>query len=114
KTPNSVSSEPGAGQLEQFGFTHIDEFDTVILRGVEQGHVDSEALKFNAKKLEDQLKLQDKDKSFSDAWDAYHDSFDDDGDSVLDKMEDAVRKCAPAITPPNLSSTIGFLKEMGR
>ena len=29
-------------------------------------------------------------------------------------MEDAVRNSGPVITPGNLSSTIGFLKEMGR
>jgi hypothetical protein len=100
--------------IRQFGFTHVDEFDAVILQGVEQGRFDTSTLKSAAEKQDRQFKLSDKDRSFSRAWDAYHESFDDNVEAVLDSMEDAIGKCAPAIAPTNLSGTIGFLKEMGR
>jgi hypothetical protein len=100
--------------IRQFGFTHVDEFDAVILQGVEQGRFDTVTLKAAAEKQERQFKLSDKDRSFSLAWDAYHDSFEDNVDAVLDGMESAIGKCAQGITPMNLSSTISFLKEMGR
>ncbi|QIG95512.1 P-loop NTPase fold protein [Bradyrhizobium sp. 6(2017)] len=100
--------------IKQFGFTHVDEFDAVILQGVEQGRFDAVTLKAAAEKREREFKLSDKDRSFSLAWDAYHDSFENNVDAVLDGMEGAIAKCAQAITPLNLSGTISFLKEMGR
>ena len=100
--------------IEQFGFTHVDEFDAVILGGVERGSLDATALNVVAEKLGRKFKLYDQDQSFSRAWKAYHDSFDDNLKSILDAMEEAIPKCAPAITPANLSGTISFLKEMGQ
>jgi hypothetical protein len=99
--------------LRQFGWTHIDEFDSEILRVVEQGSVDSETLEYAARNQDRQLQLQDKDHSFSAAWDLYHDSFADNQDEVISALDEAIQKCAPAITPMNLSNTIIFLKEMG-
>ncbi|MEY9444751.1 hypothetical protein ABIE82_002199 [Bradyrhizobium diazoefficiens] len=75
---------------------------------------DAVTLKAAAEKREREFKLSDKDRSFSLAWDAYHGSFDDNADAVLDGLESAIGRCAQAITPMNLSSTISFLKEMGR
>jgi hypothetical protein len=100
--------------IRQYGFTHIDEFDAVILQGVGQGRVDTATLKASAEKQDRHFQLQDKNRSFSTAWDAYHDSFDDNAEAVLDGLENAIRTNAPAIPPANLSSTITFLKEMGR
>jgi hypothetical protein len=100
--------------IRQFGFTHVDEFDAVILEGVEQGRFDTSALRLAAEKQAQTFIVSDEDRSFSAAWDAYHDSFDDNLESVLNELEDAVGKSARAITPMTLSGTIGFLKEMGR
>jgi hypothetical protein len=44
----------------------------------------------------------------------FHESFDQNEDAVLDRMEEAIRKCAGAVTPGNLSSTIAVLKQLGR
>ena len=114
KEPEEANHTTWRSLLRQYGFTNIDEFDRVILQGVEQGRFDTVLLKAAAEKQELQLKLQDKDRSFSQAWDAYHDSFDDNAEVVLNGMEEAIRKYALAITPMNLSGTIGLLKEMGR
>ncbi|MGJ4926134.1 hypothetical protein ACQR1I_12495 [Bradyrhizobium sp. HKCCYLS2038] len=98
--------------LLQFGWTHTDEFDAVIFRCVEQGSFDTAALKAAAEEKEKELKIQDKDRSFSDAWDLYHGSFADNSAEVIAALTDSIAKCAPAISPMNLSSTISFLKEM--
>jgi hypothetical protein len=100
--------------IRQFGFTHVDELDAVILQGVEQGRFDPSALKAAAEKQDRRFKLSDEDRSFTAAWEAYHDSFDDNATTILDGLEDAIGRCALAIAPINLSGTIGFLKEMGR
>jgi KAP family P-loop domain len=100
--------------LKQYDFLRVDEFDKVIFQGVEQGQYGTDALKTAAENLQRQLKLSDADTSFSEVWNSYHDSFDDNLEAVLDGMEFAIMNSSSAITPMNLSGTITFLKEMGR
>lgn len=100
--------------LVGYGFGAVDELDVAILEGIDRGHFDIEALKSSAKILAQRWALQDHDASFTKAWDAYHGSFDDDMDEVLDGFESAIRTNAVAITPSNFSSTISILKELGR
>lgn len=100
--------------IHEYGFGHLDEFDVVIVDGIETGSFDRERLSAEAAKLAASYVHQDRDQSFTQAWDAYHGSFADDADEVLDGMERAIQANAQAISPLNFSSTIGFLKEMGR
>jgi hypothetical protein len=99
--------------LQGFDFGQLDEFDEVILTGIENGHFDTDALRREAIKLDERLRLVDEDESFSAAWELYHGSFDANADEVMDRLADAVRRTPRAITPTNLSGTISLLKELG-
>lgn len=90
----------------------FDEFDGVILSILQQGHFDEPLLKCEAAKVDEALKASDENKSFSDAWDIYHDSFDDNGDEVAERLANAVRTTPKAISPLNLSGTISLLKDI--
>lgn len=100
--------------LSSYGFTMMDELDAVILEAVRQGHFVSDALREEAAALEKRLKAADQDQSFQQAWDTYHASFDDNADEVATALAEAIRKTPVAISPMNLSSTIGLLKDLGR
>jgi len=100
--------------LRSYQFVTFDELDAVVLTGIERGHFDSVALEAAATALDRQKQLEDRDTSFSLAWDAYHGSFDDNAEAVLDGLENAIRTSSAVITPGNLSSTIAMLKEQGR
>lgn len=100
--------------LRSYQFVTFDQLDAVILTGIERGHFDSIALEDAATALDIQKQLEDRDTSFSRAWDAYHGSFDDDAEEVLDGLENAILTSSAVITPSNLSSTIAMLKEQGR
>lgn len=99
--------------LSSYEFTMMDEFDSVILRAVNQGHFNPDTLREQAVGLQKRLEAADQDQSFQMAWDAYHGSFDDNAYDVTNAMVEAVRKTPSAISPMNLSSTIGFLKDLG-
>ncbi len=99
--------------LSAYKFTMMDEFDTVILRAVHQGHFNPDTLRDQAAGLQKRLEAADQDQSFQMAWDAYHESFDDNASDVTNAMVEAVRKTPSAISPMNLSSTIGLLKDLG-
>lgn len=98
--------------LSDYGFTMMDEFDTVILRAVRQGHFDPNTLHDQADGLQKRLAVADQDKSYQAAWDTYHGSFDDNGHDVANAMVEAVQNTPGAISPMNLSSTIGLLKDL--
>ncbi len=100
--------------LRTYNFQYVDDMDAIILSGIERGHFDTTALKLAADVLDKQWRLEDQDASFSQAWNAYHDSFDDNEVEVLDGFENAIVTNAVAITPSNFSSTIAILKEHGR
>ncbi len=99
--------------MSSYRFTMMDEFDTVIMRAVRQGHFDSSILREQASGLQQRLKASDQDQSFQEAWDTYHASFDNNADEVVNAMVEAVQKNPLAISPMNLSSTIGLLKDLG-
>ena len=100
--------------LRNYGFHHPDEFDTVIIEGVERGFFDAAALKRQADYLQNSLRRGDKDSVYQQAWRLFHDSFENNQDAVLDALSDAVKANLEAITPLNLSETVSFLKEFGR
>jgi len=98
--------------LSSYDFNQMDEFDGVIFRAVCEGHVDPEWLRKEAAALQKRLEASDADQSFQQAWDLYHDSFDDNAAEVVGALADAVMKTPRAISPTNLSGTIGLLKDL--
>jgi hypothetical protein len=84
----------------------------VIFKIVREGHVDPEFLTKEATDLQKRLKANDADQSFQQAWDLYHESFDDNAEEVTAALAKAVNKTPAAISPTNLSGTISVLKEL--
>ncbi|HEX8580356.1 MAG TPA: hypothetical protein VF655_12290 [Allosphingosinicella sp.] len=99
--------------LDEYGFAQVDEFDSVILQSVLNGHLDAAHLQGEAKRLEQRLIESDGDRSFSEAWELYHDSFEDNGEIVRERFIDAIRKTPKAISPTHLSATVALIKELG-
>lgn len=99
--------------LAEFGWSHVDDLDAVVAKGVQDGHFDPALLKEESQKLQRQFEHADADNSFSAAWDLYHGSFDNNGHEVTEALAAAVRSVPGAISPMNLSSTIRVLKELG-
>jgi hypothetical protein len=100
--------------LDEYEFTHVDELDKVVMTGVVQGCLDTAALKAVAQEQAKVLHFHDKRDDFARAWDAYHDSFENNADEVLDGLEAASRKAVLVMTPLDLSSVVDLLKDVGR
>ncbi len=98
--------------LSSYGFNQVDEFDSVIFRAVCEGHFDPGALTGEAEALQKTLQASDDDKSFQEAWDKYHDSFDDNAEEVTQALAESIQKTPNAISPTNLSGTISVLKDL--
>lgn len=100
--------------LDAYGFTGMDEFDLALLDGVRNGFFDPSLVRRLASVLNDKIKATNLDRSFLDAWEMYHDSFDDNQDEVLDAMYQSFSKAVSYITPLNMSSTVALFKALGR
>lgn len=100
--------------LTAYGFRSLDEFDLPIVEGIERGFFDPDAVRQQADRRQEQLRVGDQGAAFEAAWRLLHDSFDDNQQEVLDSIADGVRQNYQAVAPLSLSQSVAFLKEFGR
>ncbi len=100
--------------LDAYHFTNMDEFDLVLLRGMQDGHFDAEGVERHAAELDKRAKVTNLDNSFAEAWRMFHNSFDNNEGEVLDATHVAFLKNIENISPINLSGTVILFKELDR
>jgi hypothetical protein len=100
--------------LECYGYVWTDSFDEELIKGVKRGYFDTEKILSYAQEMERQIVASRADDSFSNAWRAFHDSFDDNQDVVLDGIYASFIKNVNQISPTGLDSTVRLFKDMKR
>ena len=100
--------------LSSFGFTSMDEFDSVLLDGIRDGYFNSQKLEERAANLDKIIKDKKADSSFTQAWALYHDSFDNNQEEVLDSIVDSFKKNVHVVNALSMDGTVSLLKELGR
>jgi hypothetical protein len=100
--------------LNAYEFTSMDDFDLALLSGVRDGFFDKELVIRLASEMDTTIKAGNLDAAFQDAWNMFHDSFDDNANEVLDAMYESFFKAVRYITPMNLSSTVSVFKALGQ
>lgn len=100
--------------LEAYGYAWTDEFDHILMDGVERGFFDPDAVKKAGKIVHDKVVASKADGAFETAWGAYHDSFGNNADEVLDGIYASFLKNVKYISPVNLNGTVTLFKELGR
>jgi hypothetical protein len=100
--------------LDAYQFTSLDDLDNVLLKGIQDGYFDTDEIDSSASKMDDQISADSISQSFSQAWDAYHDSFSTDENAVLDPIYKAFFKGIEHISPVNLDGTVRLFKGAGR
>lgn len=116
---NSVPILPGSeaswnALLDVYKFSHMDEFDLVLLRGAQNGFFDEPDLAKCGKHMNDRINAERLDSSFAEAWEAYHGSFENDQEQVLDKIYEAFDKAVNRISLTSLNSCVDLFKTLGR
>ncbi len=99
--------------LRAYEYRNADALDIAIFDGIRSGLYDVVRIKREADVLFQQLSLSDQDAAFSKVWDIYHESFDDNTVEFATKLKNAIFEYAAAISPRNLSASIGTLKRLG-
>ncbi len=100
--------------LDVYGFAAMDSLDLALLRGIRAGYFDPGEIKAQAAELEKGITASKQHNAFFEAWELFHNSFDDNQDEVLDAMYKSFLSSVKQITPLNMNSTIALFKALGR
>jgi hypothetical protein len=112
KTPEN---ERGWQELIRvYEYSNSDEFDLKILETIQNGYFDTDKLNLVAEKQIKNVDEINTKKKFEDAWNLYHDSFNNNEGKVLEAIYSSAKKGAVFIDPMNIDSTVAFLREFGK
>jgi hypothetical protein len=100
--------------LDGIGFTTLDEFDLILLNGIERGYFDEPQIAALAAKRAETIKASQAGDSFDAAWRLYADSFDDNEIELARQIGIAVRKNVAFVSPLNLNAAVRLLKDLDR
>jgi hypothetical protein len=100
--------------LRQYSYQNTDEFDLQVASVVEQGYVNEDQFIAEAKKLNDQRIASKSEDSFTEAWQAYHDTFADNEEELVSGIFDSFKRYVKYISPTNLDSVVTLFRELGR
>jgi len=100
--------------LDAYGYSLTDELDLVLMKAVCDGHFDPEQTSAAFQAAHEKALASRANGSFEDAWRAYHDSFNDNADEVLDGIYASFMKNFKHVSPTNLNGSVMLFKELGR
>jgi tetratricopeptide (TPR) repeat protein len=105
---------PWESLLEKYKFRRTDEFDNALMRYVDTTIIDLEEINNQARALQEQQRIEKLHGTYEAAWRAFHESFDDDEDRVVDEIVSGAKKSFEVVSLANLNETILILKQLGR
>ena len=100
------------GLLSKIDF-YPDELDPIVISYVRDGYPDLVALDAQVARMEAALQVNSADQAYSEAWRAYHDSFEDNTQEIVAKFRDSFSSAAPTMNAMNANSTIALMRRLG-
>jgi hypothetical protein len=100
--------------LDSYGFGTLDEFDLVLLDGIERGYFDEKEIVARAGRRAEAAKASQAADSFDAAWRLYSDSFDSNEVELIRQLSLAVRRNVAFVSPLNLNAAVKLLKDLNR
>lgn len=109
----SDKDEKWRSVINNYGYKYTDELDILLSKSVRTGYFIEDEIKSAASKNNKQIIANKSAEAFHNAWDLYHDSFDDNQDNVVITLYDNFKKFTKYITPRNLDGTVCLFRELG-
>jgi hypothetical protein len=100
--------------LAKYKFGRSDDFDLTLLKYADSMILDPDEIRNQARALQEQQRLGELRGTFKAAWEAFHDSFDDDEDNVVRQIVERTKASYEVVSLANLNETILVLKALGR
>ena len=99
--------------LRDYEYHHRDEFTHVIADFVSNGYLDEEELLNRAADLNQEIVAQNSEASFTEAWESFHHSFDDNEEEVVSSLLNSFKKNARYISRLNFNGTVVLFRDLG-
>ncbi len=114
KEQMSESEKSWQATLTNYDYKLTDDFDLILADSVERGYfITDEFLEAaNTKNL--QIIAAKSEKDSHDAWNIYHDSFDNNEDEVISRIHKSLVENTDQISPTNLNGAVTLFRELGR
>lgn len=91
-----------------------DELDLAVTAYVRDGYPDVATFIAQVARMESAHKANSADQAFSSAWEAYHNSFDDNSEEIVSSFAKAFPAAAPTMHAMNANSTIALMRQLGQ
>lgn len=92
---------------------HNEDLKNILLKLIEYGFVESHLTDQLKNHFENNADNRERLKSYSNAWDYYHNTYENDEDKFIDLMYNGCKENLDQINPRNFESSIQFLEELG-
>jgi hypothetical protein len=99
--------------LQAYNHQLTDELDLLLAEFVKTGYFVENELRDKAFAKNKQIVASKSEGSFSEAWRLYHDTFNDNGDEVINGLYESFNENCKYITPTNLNGTVSLFRELG-
>lgn len=106
-------SEAWADQLHEYGLRGADEFMRSINKFIQQGFLEGSGFSEEAAKLNETLRAGDQERPFSEAWNLFHHSFDDNRTELVNGLVQSAKSAVKQVSVGDLHSTVHVLRELG-
>lgn len=99
--------------LQAYNYQLTDELDLLLSEAVKTGYFVVDEFKQKAADKNQQIIASKSEESFTNAWRLYHDTFNDNGDEVINGLYESFKENCKYITPINLNGTVSLFRELG-
>ncbi|WP_417413491.1 hypothetical protein [Hoeflea sp.] len=100
--------------IADYGYSHTDEFDVTLLKGIEDGYFTKEIIDKHATELNQRVEAGLAADELSNAWREFHDSFDDDLNGKLKRFESCITKSAKFYSLSDVISVVNLFRDLDR
>ncbi|WP_313218431.1 hypothetical protein [Stenotrophomonas sp.] len=91
-----------------------DELDLAVTAYVRDGYPDIASFATQVARMESAQQANSADQAFTSAWEAYHNSFDDNSQEVITRFTESFPAAAPTMHAMNANSTIALMRQLGK
>lgn len=99
--------------LNRYNFHFHGELDEALMDAVQHGYPDEGRVHGAAEAYDASAREQQLDEDFNQAWRLFHDSFEDNGAQIIEKMSEAFFRVQGTVSPSNADSTIRLVRALG-
>ncbi|HGU2637570.1 TPA: P-loop NTPase fold protein [Escherichia coli] len=99
--------------LLKYGYRKTNDLDEVLIDMVRYGYLDKSSFQRQISLRNEEITRDNKRGSLSEAWQFFHNSFDDNQNQVVDKLYQAVVDGMKYVTPSDLDNVVGLYRDFG-